>query len=368
MTLTQTGQISPEDRLLILALSRIPGLGPVTFKDLLGKFQSVRQVCKAKSTELRECLHSDIVKVIKSADLIELAKNYESEICELGINYTTVLDSDYPGILKEIHDPPIVLYYRGDLSNKSIAKAISVVGTRDYSKYGEVITRQLVCSLVEAGFIIVSGMAFGIDKIAHEAALEAEGTTIAVLPNGVEKSVPRSNEQLFQKILQKGLVVSERAVETELHSGMFPSRNRIISGLTLGTLVVEAGVRSGALITAYQALEQGREVFAVPGDIMREKSEGTNLLIKRGGAKLIQSVSDILEEFGIFGKDLGRKQKNYIAEEQRIVDAIISGFNDVDKLSQHLCVNVSELLGIISIMEIECKLAKNEKNQYFVLK
>ncbi|MBU0975347.1 MAG: DNA-processing protein DprA [Patescibacteria group bacterium] len=368
MTSSSEGQISPEDRMLILSLSRVCGLGPISFRNLLKRFYSVQNIFETDVRELEKVVSQNIAREIKSAKLLQETGIFVKDITKLGIEYFTISDENYPKFLKEIHDPPIVLYYRGDFQKISFLRAISVVGTRRCSEYGKLVTKRFVSALAESGFTIVSGLAFGIDKAAHEAALAANGGTVAVLPGGVDKAVPLSNYQIFKKILKNGLIVSEEAMGSKLSSGMFPSRNRIISGLSIGTLVIEAGARSGALITAYQALEQGREVFAVPGDVLREKSKGTNSLIKRGEAKLVQTVDDILVEFGIKNENKMKKKASYSSSEKRVIDAIISGYTDVDSVSQYLGTEVSSLLSTISLMEIEGKLAKNEKNQYFVLK
>jgi len=206
---------------------------------------------------------------------------------------------DYPKLLKEIPDPPKTLYVKGSFSNKD-KLAIGVVGTRNYTSYGKRVTENITGDLAEAGITIISGLAKGIDTWAHKTALERGGRTIAVLGSAVDsKSLyPACNKKLAEKIARNGAVVSEYQPGTKSERWFFPQRNRIISGLSLGVLVVEAPEKSGALITAAQALEQNREVFAVPGPIYSQNSIGTNKLIQMG-AKLVTCANDILEELNL---------------------------------------------------------------------
>jgi len=215
------------------------------------------------------------------------------------IKKITLPDPNYPRLLKEISDPPQVLYLKGEIK-KEDETAIAIVGTRNYTNYGKRIAEEITSDLAERGITIISGLAKGIDTFAHKAALEHKGRTIAVLGSAVDsKSLyPACNRKLAEKIARNGAVVSEYPVGTKSERYFFPQRNRIISGLSLGILVVEAPEKSGALITASQALEQNREVFAVPGPIYSENSKGTNNLIKMG-AKLVTCANDILEELNL---------------------------------------------------------------------
>lgn len=206
-------------------------------------------------------------------------------------------DSDYPWLLGQIYDPPQLLYCLG---NKSLLgkKLIAVVGSRKMTPYGKWASEKLTKELVEKGFVIVSGLARGVDTSAHRAALRAKGLTIAVLGSGFDHIYPGENKRLAQEIVEKGgLLISEYPPEQRVLSANFPKRNRIISGLSLGVLVIEATLKSGSLITARLSLEQGREVFAIPGPINSAQSEGTAMLIQQG-AKLVFRLEDILEEIG----------------------------------------------------------------------
>lgn len=207
----------------------------------------------------------------------------------------TPYDSDYPKILREIAQPPWVLYARGRLELLQ-RPAIAVVGTRVPTAYGRQSAATFAKELSHAGLTVVSGLARGVDSNAHEAALNGAGGTIAVLPTPIDKCYPPENLSLFHKIAEQGLLVSETPIGTPLHPGQFPQRNRIIAALTVGTIVVEGATRSGSLITAQHASEMSRELFAIPGPISSPKSEGPNELIKRGEAKLISGINDVIDE------------------------------------------------------------------------
>lgn len=212
----------------------------------------------------------------------------------------TLVDAGYPHHLRWIADPPLVLYVHGTLQSQD-QLALAVVGSRKPSNYGKVMAQRLSAEIVHQGFTVVSGLARGIDSIAHQSALHAGGRTLAVLGSGINVVYPPENRRLFETITAHGAVLSEFPFDTKPDRWNFPRRNRMISGLSLGTLVVEATVSSGALVTARHALEQGREVFAIPGRVDVPNSQGTNKLIK-SGAKLVEGIDDIVEEF----PDLGR--------------------------------------------------------------
>jgi DNA processing protein len=205
--------------------------------------------------------------------------------------------SDYPEYLKEIFDPPTVLYYFGDVKPDDVC--MGIVGSRKSSEYGKNTAKSFASKLSQNGFAVVSGMARGIDTKAHEGALESEGKTYAIIGSGLDIVYPPENKKLMQKIIDNGAVISEFPPGTKPNPYNFPIRNRIISGMSLGVIVVEAGLRSGSLITANLALEQGRDVFAVPGNINRIINKGSNKLIKEG-AKLVENIDDILEEYKTF--------------------------------------------------------------------
>ncbi|MGE5577759.1 MAG: DNA-processing protein DprA [Syntrophothermus sp.] len=288
--------MADSERVYWLALHRLAGVGSRRFKLLLAHFGSAKAAWRAGERALRT-----VPGLPKEAvdSLIDLRHRLEPEkeeasLAEMGIQYLILEDPGYPQLLKQISDPPPVLYVKGCLSPED-ANALAVVGTRLASGAGRYLTEELVKPLACGGLTIVSGLARGIDTAAHTAALAAGGRTIGVLACGVDQIYPRENCALARRIVENGALVSEFPPGTLPLPGNFPARNRIISGLALGTLVVEAPEASGALITAGFAVDQGRDVFAVPGDPLRRASRGTNGLIKQG-AKLVEDHNDIWEE------------------------------------------------------------------------
>lgn len=241
------------------------------------------------------------------------------------IKKISLQSKNYPAILKEIHDHPKELYIRGEIIEQD-KTAIGIVGTRKYSQYGKQVTLDIAGELARMGITIVSGLAKGIDTFAHQAALENQGRTIAVLGGGIDKKsfYPSSNYHLGEKISQQGAVISEYPPGTRGTQFTFPQRNRIISGLSLGVVVIEAPEKSGALITAALALEQNREVFAVPGSIYEKNSQGTNQLIKLG-AKPVTCIEDILEELNLLHLlEIKRKEIKPETKEEEIIFSVLS--------------------------------------------
>lgn len=284
----------------LIFLNLIRGLIPVKIKRLLVHFKSPRDILKARIDELKniEGINENLAHRIKS-DPKEIGLEDELRgIKKSDIKVISILDSAYPKNLKEIYDPPVVLYIKGVLK-ESDGISISIVGTRTSSYYGLSQAEKFSYQLASRGITVVSGMARGIDSAAHNGALKAKGRTIAVLGSGLSVVYPPENKDLFDKISSSGAVISEFPMETPPDRENFPRRNRIISGLSLGTLVIEAARNSGSLITTGFALEQGREVFALPGNISSKGSFGTNRLIKEG-AKLVEDIEDIIEEIEPF--------------------------------------------------------------------
>jgi len=263
-------------------------------------------------------------------------------------------DDDYPQYLKKIYDPPAFLFIRGKILDKD-ELAIGIVGSRASSLYGKNVTEQFTRELVESQFTIVSGLARGIDSIAHRQALKSKGRTIAVLGSGLDKIYPPENRKLVDQISENGAVISEYPMNTNPDAGNFPRRNRIISGLSLGVLITEAGGKSGALITAFQALEQNREVFAVPGAITSGKSTGSNQLIKEG-AKLVQGTQDILQELeGQFEHEIVKPKKEkpkLSGMEKRIYELLNEEPVHVDNLAQKAGKSVPEILSVLLTLEL----------------
>ena len=283
-----------------LALHLAPGMGPVKCNKLVAHFGSPEKVLSASSSDLAKVipLRQESLTALYGKGRQYLEDLVQKEIdlaAEKNISIIPCDDPLYPSLLGNIHDPPVVLYVMGAPELLS-CRGMGIVGSRSATHYGKNVAGQMASSLSMQGFTIISGMALGIDTAAHNGALAAEGETIAVLGCGLDIVYPPSNHNLYKRIASAGALVSEYPLGTKPDSFQFPARNRIISGMSLGILVVEAANRSGSLITAKHALEQGREVFAVPGRIDSVKSAGTHTLLQQG-AKLVHTISDIIEEF-----------------------------------------------------------------------
>jgi DNA processing protein len=279
-----------------LALSLTPGIGSTLMRRLLDRFNTPEAVFHAPMKELSkiEGLGEKVAQEIRKGPLEKVVERELSLLREVGGRVITLKDEEYPKRLKDIYDPPALLYVRGELK-KEDEFAISIVGSRKTTPYGRWFTEKVSQELARHGVTIVSGMARGIDSLAHWGAISGGGRTIAVLGCGVDVIYPSENRNLFAKMIDRGAILSEFPMGSPPEGGHFPRRNRIISGLSLGVVVVQASEKSGSLITAGYALEQGREVFAVPGNVGTESSRGTHRLIKEG-AKLVESSEDILEE------------------------------------------------------------------------
>lgn len=280
----------------IYALMECPKIGVQRSRALLSKFHSAETVLGSSRNQLTDVagIRESLAAAIIECEITEEHRSKSRRIREHDVQVCHFLNSNYPDRLRQIPDAPILLYSVGEFKPAD-DRAIAIVGTRSSSKYGHQVTRELVQELVQSGFTIVSGLARGIDTEANTAALESGGRTIAVLGSGIDWIYPQENTGLARKIANQGAVCTEFFLGTAPDAQNFPKRNRIISGLSLGTVVVEAGHKSGAILTALIALEQNREVYAVPGRIDSKRSVGTNRLIKHG-AKLVQTVDDILEE------------------------------------------------------------------------
>lgn len=361
------------DRNFWLAFSAFPGVGPVRFALLLSHFGGAQKAWEASTKDLLqinfgEALTAKFDAFRRVFDVKGYAKKLEDE----AISTLILTDENYPTLLKQIPDPPFVLYVKGDgVKGKGesdwINKAIAVVGTRKVTSYGREVTWTLTRELAASGLTIVSGLALGVDAEAHKAALDAGGKTIAVLGCGVDCCNPPSNKWLYNKILDgNGIIVSEMPLSHQPNRGLFPARNRIISGLSLGVLVTEGAQDSGSLITARNAAEQGREVFAVPGPITSSFSKGPTSLIKKG-AKLVATVEDILEEFqmsnvnpqaGGSNRQKGTKEEETI---MKIIEYEPVHFDDIVRQSRMETGKVGSLL---SVMEIK-GMVKNVGNNVY---
>jgi len=292
-----------------VAFNHLPGIGPVRFQKIIETFGSASDAWRASPKDLAHCLGKKIVEEILPVKLSLQPEAVFQKIVQRGIQILSISDERYPALLRDIMYPPYLLYQRGDFDFRSYKKWIALVGTRRATTYGKKVARYLARSLAEEGWVVVSGLALGIDGEAHYGALEGEGKTVAVLGTGVDIVYPGSNRGLAERILhQKGALISEFVPGFGPQKESFPVRNRLISGLSLGVVVVEAPLKSGALITVNFALEQGREVMAVPGSIFSFQSEGTHQLINQG-ARLVHNVADIVEELGFLASPQSKMKK-----------------------------------------------------------
>ncbi len=356
-----------------LTLHLVPGLGPVTCNKLVTYFGSAEKVLSAGNSLLAGVtpLRPETVAALSGEGRQQLTEQVNKEIERAEKENITIIpfvDSHYPDLLKKIHDPPPVLYLKGNPEVLN-CRGLGIVGSRASTVYGTSVAEQMANTLSRQGFTIISGMALGIDTAAHKGALAVSGRTIAVLGCGLDIIYPPSNCKLYEQITSAGAVVSEYPLGTTPESFRFPARNRIISGMSLGIVVVEAAKRSGSLITASHALEQGREVFAVPGRIDSIKSAGPHTLLQQG-AKLVHSVNDIVEEFSaavlqsqivddegeggehVLPENLSREEAEifgFIATYPRSFDEIVeeSGFSaqQTNELLLHL-----ELKGMVQVL------------------
>lgn len=295
-----------------LGFNLVPHIGPARLRGLLDFFGGLESAWRADAANLRAAgLPQNAIEELQyRRQRIDLDRELR-KVQERGLAILTWESEGYPSLLANIELPPPVLYVDGTITSED-AWAVAVVGTRHASAYGKQVAQRFAQGLAENGVTVVSGLALGIDGVAHRAALEAGGRTIAVLGCGLDTIYPERHQALAEDIRHAGALVSDYPLGTRPEPGNFPPRNRIISGLSLGTLVVEAGERSGALITIHYALDQGRETFAVPGNIYNLTSAGTNTLLQRGEAKLVTKVQDVLEELNL----------SMVAEQREIRQAV----------------------------------------------
>lgn len=335
-------------------LSSLPGIGSRKFNDLLSFFQTAENVFNSTYEELINCriINEEVVKNITNNRNLEKIDKYIKKVKDNGIKIYLSNQEEYPVNLKTIYDPPPVLYCLGELRQED-KEAIAIVGSRKASDYGLKTAEKLAGQLVQAGITVVSGMALGIDAAAHRGAIRGGGRTIAVFACGVTNPNPKSNINLYREILKNGAVVSEYPLGMQPHPGNFPARNRIISGLALGSLIVEANIKSGSLITADFALEQGRDVFAIPGNINSPSSMGTNNLI-RNGAKLVDCIEDILNELPSSCLiKIANKVKIQLEDTEAIIAATLLDIGKtIDQIVNDTGLSINEVLSNVAMMEL----------------
>lgn len=342
-------------------LSLVSGVGPLLRKALLERFGTAAAALAAGKEELQSVQGigpKTATRIVAAND--EIDAELELQIAaDHGIDVLIESSDDYPRPLKTIHDPPGVLFRRGQ-ANAQDEMAVAIVGTRHATRYGLAQAERLAGSLARTGFTVVSGLARGIDAAAHRGALAAGGRTIAVIASGLLEIYPPEHDKLADEVAANGYIVSEAPPRMMPLSGAFPQRNRIISGLTVGTIVVEAAERSGALITARHAYEQGREVFAVPGPIDSRLSRGCHSLIK-DGAKLVESIDDVLAELGPLAENIQREDGTLLTKpaeltlneiEKQVLDAIETSPTSVDVIMQASGLPVHRVLSTISVLEM----------------
>jgi len=350
-----------------LALWLLPGLGPRKIQTLWQHFKDIEGLRQADPKELIRCKGISRELSFQIPRALELPGFHEEvdRIQQLSLKITDFTQADYPPLLREITDIPPVLYQKGEF-DLSQGTAIAFVGARKASFAGKSFCRRLIQNIAKLlpDAVIVSGLALGIDTVAHQAALESGLKTIAVLGNGLSKIYPSQNRQLAQTILEQGAVISEFPIQTQPVAGNFPLRNRIISGISQGCVVIEAGERSGALITAGYALEQNRELFAIPGPPDSAYYRGTNRLIQKGHAKLVMEVEDILEELlpkvpnctqvpSLAAKDQPSHQLHLTADETSVLAILERGELPQDLLVQKLSLPLPRLLAALTTLEMK---------------
>lgn len=350
------------------------------YKKLIDRFKSPEAVLSASEAELGsvgKVSAKTIHGIIHHKMFIDQAKRELEQIFKNNISIVTLMDSLYPVLLKQIPDPPLFLSYYGSLDSES--PCVSVIGSRTATSYGLSTAENLSCKLAEKGFQIVSGLARGIDAMAHKGALKAKGKTIAVLGSGLKKIYPKENDRLFDSIAESGTIFSEFKVAADPMPGHFPVRNRVIAGLSCGSIVVEAAKRSGSLITARLAAEYNREVFAVPGSIKSKKSEGTHSLLKQG-AKLVESEIDIIDELYHFihpkkndipiisSKQLNAGSNNsYIAQDRPLILNFLEPYPvHIDIIIEKSGITSSDVASQLLDLELEGLVRRHPGNCYSI--
>lgn len=363
-----------------LALSSIADIGPITIKRLLSVFHSPRKILEANFKDLTSIADIGELrarKIYKFSSWDEVEKEIKA-IDNYGIKVIKYTDREYPESLRQIEDSPIILYVNGSFAEDD-RYGIAMVGSRRMTEYGKRIAEKIASELVLLGFTIVSGMARGIDTISHKTALKAGGRSIAVLGCGLDRPYPPENIKLFEALTQSGCVVSEFPPGTPPSKENFPKRNRLISGFSVGVLVIEATMTSGSLITANHALEQGKEVFAIPGSITSRNSEGTNALIKKG-AKLVQRVEDIIEELspllkGLIGQSKDSYERNSLATpkgveindaEKAICNILGSEPKHIDEIAREAKTPPARLSGLLLGLEIKGIVKQTEGKRFYI--
>ncbi len=338
-----------------VGFSIIPGIGRVKLTQLENYFGNLENAWKAAPTDLKHAgLDSNSIRAITSwRPKLSLEAEME-KLDRYGVKVFTWHDPDYPARLKEIYDYPPILYVRGSLLPED-EWCLAVVGTRRATVYGRQVTEEIVADLTQSKITIVSGLAKGIDSVAHRSALDAGGRSLAVFACGLDTVYPSENAELARRIIRQGALISEYPLGTRPKAENFPRRNRIMSGLSLGVLIIEAGDTSGAMITAHLALEQNREVFAIPGSILSPVSNGTNHLIQEG-AKLVRDYTDILEELNLTAVAHQIEMKEVIPTsdtESLLLKKLSAEPTHIDEVCRSSSLPISTVSSTLAMMELK---------------
>ncbi|NPV11379.1 MAG: DNA-protecting protein DprA [Ignavibacteria bacterium] len=367
-------KFNSDELIALLQLNEIEGLGVNKIRNLVNHFTSPLAVLNADYVDLMEVegINQTLARRIVNENINKKYLNVSEY--QLGLlekhqaKMITFWDDEYPFYLRKIYDPPVFLFIKGEIKEED-ENSIAIVGTRNPTYYGRKITERIVSELIEYKITIVSGLARGIDTIAHSTAIQKKGRTIAVLGSGLDVIYPAENKKLFASIPQNGCIVTEYLFGTKPDAMNFPRRNRIISGLSLGSVIVETDITGGAMLTAKYALDQNREVFAIPGNVDSKQSRGTNFLIQSGEAKLVTNAEDIVVEFGekFIKKDQKLKEVDLSSLnifENKIYSALDSEPVHIDLLAEKVQLTTSECL--VHLLSLEFKgLVKSLPGKFF---
>ncbi|HEY4687255.1 MAG TPA: DNA-processing protein DprA [Candidatus Subteraquimicrobiales bacterium] len=341
---------------------------PITqkFNQFLRQFGGAKEIWEASLSELSQVVSLEVAqKIVFQRNQVNLGEELE-RVKNHGARVLTVNSPEYPTLLQEIPSPPAALFITGK-NLKDFSPAIAIVGSRRASTYGKALAEEFAAKLSEAGLTIVSGLARGIDSAAHLGALRTGGETVGVLGCGLDVVYPAENKKLYQQISEEGALVSEYPLGTPPLTFHFPSRNRIISGLSLGVIVVEANDRSGALITVDFALEQGREVFAVPGNVKSTLSRGTHKLLKQG-ASLVEKAEDVLEALNISSPEISvRKESNQSdlsRDEKSLLERVGWEVRHIDEICRQVNQPISQTSSLLTILELKGYIKQEAGQRY----
>lgn len=357
------------EKIYLAAVSAFTKLGPIRLRLLSRYFGSFERVWKEGGEG--ELVKAGLPENIAAEFVLWREKSDPQKIWQClvkeKIRLVTLDDADYPSLLKEINTPSYLLYVKGSLKCLEEKPTLAIVGTRKPTLYGRRAVEKLASGLARAGVVLISGLAYGIDSLVHLAAVKAGTPTVGIVGGGLDKATfyPRSNQRLADKMIEGGgAVLSEYPLQTPPLRHNFPARNRLIAGLASGVLVIEAPEGSGALITARWALEENREVFALPGSIFAAESFGPNSLIKQG-AKLVQGVEDVLEELGISGrKAVSGEARELRTPEEKMIWEVLVEPRHIDELTRELKLDTGKLLATLTLMEMR-EVVKNLGGGYF---